>query len=215
MVPLLGTILSKDRAQSVRYSAPRMSPADAGRTRAAPVIVTLAMEDGARGRFQALRDAHFPSALNRVPAHLTLFHHLPSDAPDVIDDVLSRACARPAFTLEVRPPRSIGRGVAFDCEGEALHALRRSIAEAFTDELTRQDAQGFRPHVTVQNKVTPDVAKATLAAVADRYEPWSFEALGLIAWDYLGGPWRHRATYPFEGVEVGDVVVPAMPGDAP
>ena len=169
-----------------------MSGPDVG-LEAPPIIVTLAMEDAARARFQALRDAHFPPELNRVPAHLTLFHALPGTAADEVEDVARRACAREPFLVEVLAPRSLGRGVAFPCASATLAALREEIASAFRDRLTRQDAQGWRPHVTVQNKVTPERARATLERLSREFEPWSFEALGLDLWDYLGGPWKHRA----------------------
>ena len=120
-----------------------------------PIILTLWMPDDAKARFQALRDAHFPPALNRVPAHLTLFHHLPGAKADEVERVVREACAaRPAFEVEVNEPRSIGRGVTLRCASDELTALRAEIADTFAADLTRQDQQGWRPHVTVQNKVT-------------------------------------------------------------
>ena len=163
-----------------------------------PIIVTLAMEEAAHTRFQALRDRHFPPELNRVPAHLTLFHHLPGERADEVEATIRSLCAaRAAFDVEVTEPRSIGRGVMLRCESEALTELRAAVAEAFEADLTRQDQQGWRPHVTVQNKVTPAEAKRTLAELSEGFEPWSFRALGLHVWDYMGGPWRERRTAMF------------------
>ena len=163
-----------------------------------PIIVTLAMDEGARARFQSLRDVHFPPALNRVPAHLTLFHHLPGSRVAEVDETVARLCAaREAFDVEVTEVRSIGRGVAYRCASEPLAELRAAIADAFEPDLTRQDAQGWRPHVTVQNKVTPAEAKRTFETLSEGFEPWSFRALGLHVWDYMGGPWRERRTAPF------------------
>ena len=163
-----------------------------------PIIVTLAMEPSARTRFQSLRDAHFPPALNRVPAHLTLFHHLPGERANEVDATVAKLCAaRTPFDVEVTEVRSIGRGVAYRCASEPLIELRAAIAAAFEADLTRQDRQGWRPHVTVQNKVTGDVAKRTLATLSEGFEPWSFRADGLALWDYMGGPWRERLLAPF------------------
>ena len=158
-----------------------------------PIILTLAMDEPARAHFQSLRDAHFPPTLNRVPAHLTLFHHLPGERAAEVDETVSALCAiRAPFDVEVTELRSIGRGVAYRCASEPLTELRAAIATAFEADLTRQDQQGWRPHVTVQNKVTPAEAKRTLAALSEGFEPWSFRALGLHLWDYMGGPWRER-----------------------
>ena len=38
--------------------------------------------------------------------------------------------------------------------------------------LTAQDRQGFRAHVTIQNKVTPEVARSTLAALSAVFTPF-------------------------------------------
>ena len=165
---------------------------------AAPVIVTLVVADGAQAHFQAVRDRYFPPALNRVPAHLTLFHHLPGERADEVDDLLRSLCAaREPFAVNVTEVRSLGRGVAYRCESHALMDLRGTIAETFSSDLTRQDAQGWRPHVTVQNKVSGEVAKRTHEELSRDFEPWSFRAEGLRAWDYLDGPWRERLVAPF------------------
>ena len=180
---------------------------------APPIIVTLAMDAFATGTFARLRAAHFPPALNRVPPHLTLFHHLPGEAAAEVVAVAREAMAREAFDVTVEPPRSIGRGVAFPCTSEALRGVRGAIAGAFDGRLTRQDAQGWRPHVTVQNKVSPEEARRTLAELERSYEPWRFEALGLLVWDYLDGPWCLRAVVPFDGIAERDVPLAAMPGE--
>lgn len=167
-----------------------------------PIIVTLWMEDAAARHFDALRKRHFPPELNRVPAHLTLFHHLPGARAGEVDDVLREECARcEPFAVEVVEPRSIGRGVVYRCTSEPLLALRGAIAARFDRDLTRQDRQGWRPHVTVQNKVTSRRAHETLALLASGFEPWSFRARGLVAYDYRGGPWHERLRAPLGGTD--------------
>jgi 2'-5' RNA ligase len=154
-------------------------------------IVTLRLDDESFAAFDALRRRHFPPERNFLSAHLTLFHQLPEDDEAAVPPALaSAAAATPAFPLEFAAPRSLGRGVAFDVRSPPLLRLRRRLADAFEPWLTRQDAQGFRPHVTVQNKATPAAARellAALTAAADR--PRTGRGEGLLLWRYAGGPW--------------------------
>jgi hypothetical protein len=56
--------------------------------------------------------------------------------------------------------------------------------------LTPQDAGGWRPHVTIQNKVAPSLAKLLLDALGKEFQPRDVEIAGLAAWYYRGGPWE-------------------------
>jgi 2'-5' RNA ligase len=92
---------------------------------------------------------------------------------------------------------SLGRGVAFRIEAPALTALRRELAEAFAGLLTPQDAGGWRPHVTIQNKVQPNVAKLLLAELSRGFVARDVEIAGLAAWWYRGGPWEPLSRHMF------------------
>ena len=119
-------------------------------------------------------------------AHVTVFHALPDEACEEV----RRAADRPAFPATVERVRSLGRGVAYDLRSPAAQALRADLAHL---AVTPQDRQpGWRPHVTVQNKVTPAAARETLALLAARFSPYDVQVTGLRLWDYLDGPWRLR-----------------------
>jgi 2'-5' RNA ligase len=159
-------------------------------------VLTLALEDAAQECFERLRREWFPPALNRIPAHVTLFHTLP-ESDDVSIALAACAALQESFAMNVSEPRLIGRGVAYffaSAYGVALHGRLRSAFEA---ELTAQDRQGFRPHVVVQNKVSGDVARATLAALESETVPTRVDAVGLDLWRYLGGPWQHLQRFAF------------------
>jgi 2'-5' RNA ligase len=129
-------------------------------------VVTLQLDPASFAAFDGLRGRHFPPERNFVPAHVTLFHQLPEgDEAAVAAALATAAAATIAFPLEFTGPRSLGRGVAFDVKSDALLRLRRRLADAFEPWLTPQDAQGFRPHVTVQNKATAEAARELLAAL--------------------------------------------------
>ncbi len=164
----------------------------------APLILTLAFDPEGFARFDALRRAHFPPERNLIPAHLTLFHQLPgSRLAQIAAELEALAAETPIMALRVAGLRFLGRGVAYRIECAALEALRRELARRWEPELTPQDKAGFRPHVTVQNKVDPRLAKALLAELEAGFVPWTLEGRGLLLWRYLGGPWAREAFLPF------------------
>jgi hypothetical protein len=104
------------------------------------------------------------------------------------------------------PPRAmitglmnLGGGVAYRVASDELDAVRAELSEAFHGLLTAQDAGGWRPHVTIQNKVAPKVARALLSELEQgfRQRPLTITGLGLHR--YLGGPWEALGSYPFRG----------------
>jgi 2'-5' RNA ligase len=172
----------------------------AGMTDAAPLILTLGLDAAAFARLDAARQAHFPPGRNLIPAHLTLFHALPGTEEGAVARILAaEAAATPPLALRVAGLRFLGRGVAFEVEGAAMVALRARLAAAFAPWLGAQDRQGWRPHVTVQNKVAPDAARATLAELGARFAPWEATATSLLLWRYRGGPWEAAGAFPLDG----------------
>lgn len=161
----------------------------------APFIVTLGLHAHDQARFEALRQRHFPPTLNQIPAHLTLFHHLPGDEP-VAESLYMAAARLPPFLVQVTGLRSLGRGVAYTLEAAPLAQLRAGLAQFWGDHLTPQDRQGWRPHVTIQNKVSPDTARGLLATMQAAFSPFTVRAEALLLWRYLGGPWDAVARVP-------------------
>jgi 2'-5' RNA ligase len=162
-----------------------------------PLVVTLLLDDEAQGRFDRLRAEHFPPERNHVAAHVTLFHALPGEHLDAVRADLATAADREAFDVAVTGLRFLGRGVAFTLESAELGALRAELAAAWQPCLTRQDRQRHAPHVTVQNKVEPAVARALHDRLLAEFVPYRVRARGLGLWRYLGGPWEPLAELPF------------------
>jgi 2'-5' RNA ligase len=165
-----------------------------------PLILTLGMDDLSRRYFDRLREEHFPKARNFIPAHLTLFHKLPGDREREISETLDdlRRQQRP-LSLTAAGLVFMGRGVGYRLESPALQSVRRRLADAWWPWLGAQDRQGFRPHVTVQNKVPPDAARALHGRLEETFAPFEVGAEGLLLWRYLGGPWEPVGSYGFEG----------------
>ncbi len=160
-----------------------------------PLILTARPEFATLARFEALRRAYYPAELNRVPAHISLFHHLPgSEFEAVVERLKFSARHHPAPRVEVTGYRSLGRGVALALHSDGLAAIRAELADAWSTLLIPQDRQGWRGHVTVQNKVDPAAARVTLTTLSAKFEPWTFRVAGIDVWRYLGGPWEHLKT---------------------
>jgi hypothetical protein len=163
-----------------------------------PLILTLVMDAASQGFFERERQRYFPTALNMIPAHVTLFHHLPGDGVARIEADLIRLCQdeQPSpFTVEGL--RFLGRGVAYTVHAPGVARLRERLAKLWRDDLTAQDRQGWRPHVTIQNKVHPADAKALCTRLSGDFTPFEATACGVALWRYLGGPWEPLSRFTF------------------
>lgn len=158
------------------------------------------MEARAQAWFDEQRERYFPPALNKIPAHLSLFHHLPGDN-NTRQVLLEAARAQSPFAMRMDGVRSMGRGVMYTLSSPELLGVHRGLARNFADSLTPQDKQPLRPHVVVQNKVEPAEAKALLTVLQAGFTAREVRAEGLDWWEYLGGPWRLVETFGFAGGE--------------
>ncbi len=159
--------------------------------------MTLLLEEAAQQRFDRLREQHFPRERNHLAAHVTLFHALPGEHLDAVRADLATAADRPGFDVAVTGVRFLGRGVAYSLESPEGVALRAGLVQTWQPWLTPQDRQKHSPHVTVQNKVQPAVARALHERLLAEFAPWTARARGLGLWRYLGGPWEPVGEHPF------------------
>ena len=135
-----------------------------------------------------------------MPAHLTLFHALPGDEIAPICRELDRVARRQGpIRLGLAKPRSLGRGTALAFSSAALTSLRHGLAREWAAWLTPQDAGGFQPHVTIQNKVAPDAARSLLASLQAAPPAIDPVGEGLQLWHYRGGPWEPARRFRFIG----------------
>ncbi|HEY0085254.1 MAG TPA: 2'-5' RNA ligase family protein [Allosphingosinicella sp.] len=146
-----------------------------------------------------MRRTHFPPERNQVPAHLTLFHHLPPDVAPELGRRLAAFAAAPPPRATIAGIIDLGAGTAYRVDSEELEDIRQDLAEALRGLLTPQDQARWRPHITIQNKVEPKLAKALQAQLRATFEPRPLAIRGLASWRYLGGPWEPVKAYTFRG----------------
>ncbi len=170
---------------------------------AAPLILTLTLDDETKDFFNNLRTEYFPPERNYLDAHCTLFHHLPGGREeDILVHLQTLADRTPRLTLDISAPKSIGRGVIFPLENEMLALIHSDLQASWQDWLTPQDRQKIRPHVTVQNKVSVTEARETFRVLSrDNFSrPSHGYGVGFSLFYYRNGPWEAAARIPFSNI---------------
>ena len=162
-----------------------------------PRIVTAALGAADFAWLDGERRLYFPPERNQLDAHLTMFHALPPSLENEARAQLKARCAglRPAATISGL--MNLGGGVAYRVRSPELERIRDAVAGHFHGSLTAQDAGGWRPHVTIQNKVASQVAKDLLDRLEVEFRPRALEIHGLALHRYLGGPWDKLGQWAF------------------
>ena len=164
---------------------------------AGALIITAELGDADFAWLDALRRRHYPPDRNQVPAHLTLFHALPPSAEPEARARLAAAVRCPAPRATIAGLMDLGGGVAFRVVSEDLDRIRDALANDLHGLLGAQDSGGWRPHVTILNKVSNREARALLQALEAGFAPRTLAIKGLALHRYLGGPWEQLARYAF------------------
>ena len=164
---------------------------------AGALILTAEFVPGDFSWLEGLRRAHYPPERNRVPVHLTIFHALPPFAESELRGRLGQIVRRSSPKASIEGMMDLGGGVAFRVVSPELDAIRSELADGLHGLLSLQDSRGWRPHVTIQNKVAPKVARALKEELESRFQrrPLGISALALQR--YAGGPWEPLGRYPF------------------
>lgn len=132
-----------------------------------------------------------------MPAHLTLFHHLPPSIEGELARRLGDMVRQEPPSARITRVMNLGNGTAFAVESSALEVMRADLADAFHGMLVPQDMAPWRPHVTIQNKVETREARALQERLAASFTPRPLKIAGLASWRYDGGPWEAIRRYPF------------------
>lgn len=150
-------------------------------------ILTAELDGHTFAWLDELRRAHFPSDRNLLPAHLTMFHRLTSRQIALLGNI-----ELPSAPVDIHLAGLLflGSGVAVRVQSPDLEHLRAAACSTMAGQFSRQDSQPWRPHVTIQNKVAPATARQLHRALDSAFSPRTGAAIGLLVWEYLGGPWK-------------------------
>jgi 2'-5' RNA ligase len=161
-----------------------------------PLVVTLALDAAAQQRFDAERARLFPAGRSAIGAHVTMFHALPGELEEQARIDLVHE-AGPPFPVGVAGVLPLGRGAAYALAAPELVRRHRALQQRWWEHLGPQDRHGFRPHITVQNTVTPAEARATVAVLRRAFRPYEAQAAAFVLWRHDDGPWTELARIPF------------------
>lgn len=164
---------------------------------AGALIVTVEIAHGDFSWLEGMRRAHYPPDRNRVPVHLTMFHALPPSVETELRSRLGRMVRRKPPQAMLSGLMDLGGGVAFRVASPDLDTIRDELANDLHGMLGMQDSAGWRPHITIQNKVAPKAARALKEQLERTFEPRSLIISGLAIQRYLDGPWEKVGAYSF------------------
>ena len=164
---------------------------------AGALIITAEIAHRDFSWIEGLRRAHYPPDRNQVPAHLTMFHALPPSAEAEVRSRVAQIVRAPAPAATIAGLMDLGGGVACRVVSPDLDNMREELADGLHGLLGAQDAGGWRPHVTIQNKVAPKIARALKADLERSFQPRPLAIGGLAIHRYMDGPWEPVAAYPF------------------
>jgi hypothetical protein len=134
-----------------------------------------------------------------VPAHLTIFHALPPSTEAEVRSRLADLAKGQRPIARIEGLMDLGGGAAFRVVSPDLDRIREELAHALHGLLGAQDIGGWRPHVTIQNKVAPKVSRALINSLERSFRPRLLAISGLGLHCYLGGPWETVGAFAFRG----------------
>ena len=170
----------------------------------APFIVTAELPPDVLSWADRLRRAHFPPERNHLAAHVTLFHALAPSLRGELKPLLVEIAATTAPpSARLTGLMNLGRGTALVIECPAMLALRQSLADRFHGALTAQDQHVPRLHISIQNKVTAEAARALRTELAQTPLARDFRFAGLGLHLYRGPHWEAAGRLSFRGHQGG------------
>jgi hypothetical protein len=165
-----------------------------------PFIVTAELPPDILGWADSLRRAHFPPERNHLKAHVTLFHAFAPSLREELRSVLADFAGEfAAPEARITGLMDLGKGTALAVESSAMLAIREQIADHFHGSLTDQDRHKPRLHITIQNKVTKEEARALQAQLGSDFGLRNFRFTGFGLHLYLGPEWETLKVWPFRG----------------
>ncbi|KXT12218.1 hypothetical protein AC579_3440 [Pseudocercospora musae] len=170
-------------------------------------VLTILTDKPLHERMTELRKKYFPKKINKVAAHVTLFHALPGSKlkshiiPTIQDVTRKISPFRVEATELFRLKKGFAISVSEQSGGRQSKQVHRALQIPWKQEgfLSQQDAGGCRVHYTLMNKVDDEleIQNAYDKAVG-AWKGDSGMAEGLALWKYDCGFWRWYRAFNFK-----------------
>lgn len=170
-------------------------------------VLTLLTDQAHHTRMTEMRTKYFPPRLNKLDAHLTLFHALPASRLEssILPTLAKTAADTAPFEVHATRPFRLKKGIAIAVPktrgGAEAQEVHRRLQEVWAREgwLSDQDAQqGMQSHYTLMNK--EDSEEVVAEAFEEVRGSWKADvgvAEGLGLWRYDRGWWRWERKFSF------------------
>jgi 2'-5' RNA ligase len=150
------------------------------------------------------RKKYFPPRLNKLDAHITLFHALPGSLlEESIKPTLREVSSKTRqFHLLAAKPFRLNKGIAIGLPkssgGDEARQVHQQLKAAWRHVLSQQDAGGFAAHYTIMNKVDDESeVQEAFEQVQDEWKACHGTVLGLSLFKYDRGRWVHDEDFKF------------------
>lgn len=164
-----------------------------------PLIVSLRFDDRTFELLTHVRKQYFPHN-NNLDAHLTILHNLPFSELHSSASFLENLC-RKTSPFHVSFGKLIHRSkiILLPVESRRLNDVAYAIQDRFWQELSDQDRQNFKGHITLCNKRSVEETSKLGPLVSDAVKHIaSCQAVGIDIWGYRGqNPWQHEKFFAF------------------
>ncbi len=170
-----------------------------GVTRGAPLLVTADLPPHIFKWADGLRRTHFPPERNKLKAHVTLFHALPPSVEQELRELLGRLAGEAPPAARITGLMKLDGGTALAVESPRMVELRALIQDRMSGLTVQKDSRPLRLHITIQNKVAPQEARALQTQLEGTLQPRDFHFRGFELFAFNDGIWQAIRAFPFRG----------------
>ena len=133
-------------------------------------VLTLLTDSAHQRCMNSLRSTYFPARINKIPAHITLFHALPASKLDseIIPAIKDIAARTSSYRIQATGPSRMRHGIMVNVADDIDHAnhnkhgrnmtriIHAELRKKWGEWLSEQDSTPVKIHYTVMNKVNDD-----------------------------------------------------------
>jgi len=198
------TTTDNERAKHKRAPSPAHIPRTSSPEKEVYVL-TFLTDQKHHQTMTELRKRYFPPRLNKLDAHLTMFHALPGSKLEeaVIPTLEQTAGSTEQFHVLAATPFKLRKGIAIGVPkgagGDTARSVHAQLKRDWQPFLSDQDAGGFAAHYTIMNKVDDEKeVNRAFDQVEGSFRACGGTIEGVTLWRYDRGHWEWFRDFKFQ-----------------